>query len=500
MFVVTTVDRSLPMAREEDSWRWVVTIAAFLTQFIVCGITYSLGVFHVVFKDTFYESHFETSWVGSILLYVTALSSIMFRFVTSRFGSRVSVILGGLLASTGLGLCMLAQELFHLYLCFGLLTGLGFGLACSPSIVAVERYFVHGRSQALSVVVAGIGAGIITFPVLIRQLLIRFAWRGTMLILSGIALNLCVCGMVMKPLRHEKMIPLRSMLSCIPLQHPLFDGMCLANLFWSFGSTVIYMYLPSYAMAQGSTFEAAVFLVSTVGMASFASRAIFAFMGPNSTLDEVTSTLCSLGLGVVITGISPLLFKNYMGQVAYTLLFGFYSGFWTTFLSQASRELLGPRYVAMGNGYLSLMVALGALCGGPLTGLLLHHENDFKVAFYLGGACLLWSSVVMILLKLQRCQPRLEDFHPEKVSDESIKVKNFSGKGDDYHVPLILGEMKNGGGGSGNSVLMSSMAAGGDGVGRTSLTPRNGRAGGHTANSTAINSNDIVVDNVITCV
>ncbi|GFS23927.1 monocarboxylate transporter 12 [Elysia marginata] len=381
MFVVTTVDRSLPMAREEDSWRWVVTIAAFLTQFIVCGITYSLGVFHVVFKDTFYESHFETSWVGSILLYVTALSSIMFRFVTSRFGSRVSVILGGLLASTGLGLCMLAEELFHLYLCFGLLTGLGFGLACSPSIVAVERYFVHGRSQALSVVVAGIGAGIITFPVLIRQLLLMFAWRGTMLILSGIALNLCVCGMVMKPLRHEKM-------------------------------------------------------------------------------------------------------------VAYTLLFGFYSGFWTTFLSQASRELLGPRYIAMGNGYLSLMVALGALCGGPLTGLLLHHENDFKVAFYLGGACLLWSSVVMILLKLQRCQPRLEDFHPEKVTD--TKVKNLSGKGDDYHVPLILGEMKNGGGGSGSSVLMSTVGSG-EGVGGTTLTPRNGRAGSHSAGPTAINSNDIVV-------
>ena len=75
MFVVTTVNRSVPMAREADSWRWVVAIAAFLTQFIVCGITYSLGVFHVVFRDTFYESHFETSWVGSILLYVTALSS-----------------------------------------------------------------------------------------------------------------------------------------------------------------------------------------------------------------------------------------------------------------------------------------------------------------------------------------------------------------------------------------------------------------------------------------
>ena len=76
MFVVTRIDGSSPMSRkEEDGWRWAVVIAAFFTQFIVCGITYSIGVFHVIFKDIFYESHFDTSWIGSVLLYVTALSS-----------------------------------------------------------------------------------------------------------------------------------------------------------------------------------------------------------------------------------------------------------------------------------------------------------------------------------------------------------------------------------------------------------------------------------------
>lgn len=255
----------------------------------------------------------------------------------------------------------------YIYVCF-VFVGLGFGLACSPSFIAVERYFIHGRFQALSIVVSGIGAGIITFPMLIRHLLIQFAWRGTMLILAGIALNLCVCGMVMKPAQNEKEMKLMPMLSCFPLRHPLFIGLCFANLFWSFGSTVIYMYLPSYSMAQGTSFETSVFLVSCVGISSFASRLIFACMGPGSTLDDVTSSLCSVGLGVVVTGVCPLLFDDFTGQVGYTILFGFYSGFWTTFLSQVSREMLGPEYIAMGNGYLSFMVALGALTGGPVTG------------------------------------------------------------------------------------------------------------------------------------
>lgn len=259
--------------------------------------------------------------------------------------------------------------------CFCLCSpGLGFGLACSPSIVAVERYFVHGRFRALSAVVAGIGAGIITFPMLIRFLVDYFAWRGAMLILAGIALNLCVCGAIMKPTGHEREMKLQPMLSCFPLQHPLFLGMCFANMFWSFGSTIIYMYLPSYAIAEGTSFETSVFLMSCVGISSFASRMMFAVMGPSSTLDDVTSTVCSFGLGVVITGICPLLFEDFAGQVGYTILFGFYSGFWTTFLSQVSRELLGPEYIAVGNGYLSFMVAIGALTGGPLSGRS-HHQH-----------------------------------------------------------------------------------------------------------------------------
>ena len=50
-------------------------------------------------------------------------SGVMLRFVTSYWGSRVSVMLGGVLASAGLALCMLVQELYQLYLAFGLLVG-----------------------------------------------------------------------------------------------------------------------------------------------------------------------------------------------------------------------------------------------------------------------------------------------------------------------------------------------------------------------------------------
>ena len=68
------LDKIMAMS-EESNYKWVVVVAAFFTQFIVCGITYSIGVFQIVFQTIFDHDHFDTSWVGSILLYTTALTS-----------------------------------------------------------------------------------------------------------------------------------------------------------------------------------------------------------------------------------------------------------------------------------------------------------------------------------------------------------------------------------------------------------------------------------------
>ena len=249
-----------------------------------------------------------------------------------------------------------------------ILSGIGFGLACSPSIMIIEQHFMKKRFQAVSFAVGGVGAGIIAFPFIIQHLLVYYAWRGTLLILAGFAFNLCACGAIMFPVAKHREVRLMPLLSCLPLRNPIFHGMCISNFFWSFGSTIVYMYLPAYAIQKDTDLENSMLLVACVGIASFTSRTLFAFMGRKSALDDVTAILCSVCLGLVITGISPMMFDKYAGQIGFTLIFGFYSGYWMTFLSQVSRELVGPEYIAMGNGYLCFMIAVGGLLGGPCAG------------------------------------------------------------------------------------------------------------------------------------
>lgn len=425
----------------EDGSRWIIVIGSFFVQFIVCGITYSLGIFQVVFQDVFSEDHFDTSWAGSILLYVTALSSVVFRCLMSKFGSRVCVMLGGLVAAGGLASSVFVSNVFELYLTYGLMTGVGFGLACTPSIMIIEQHFHRKRFRAVSIAVGGVSTGIIAFPFVIKHLLEYYAWRGTLLILAGFAFNICVCGALMFPARKAKEVRLMPLLSCFPLRNPIFHGMCISNFFWSFGSTIIYMYMPSYAIHQNTDLEKSFLLVACIGMASFTSRSIFAFMGRKSALDHVTAVLCSVTLGVVLTGVSHMLFERYSGQIAFTLIFGFYSGYWMTFLSQISRELVGPEYIAMGNGYLCFMIAVGSLLGGPCAGILIREEKEFRYAFYLAGASLIWSNVILLLFKFKRCGPLPSTdgaCGPSKaplLDDSYEPVKVQSSKGD--HVLVI---------------------------------------------------------------
>ena len=79
------------------------------------------------------------------------------------------------------------------------LTGVGSSLAYSPSIVAVGRYFVKKRTFAVGVCFAGSSVGAFVLPPLVRLALTRYGLHGALLIMAGVSFNLCLCGMLFRP-------------------------------------------------------------------------------------------------------------------------------------------------------------------------------------------------------------------------------------------------------------------------------------------------------------
>lgn len=206
----------------DGGWGWVVVFASFMVNLIADGITFSFGVIYVEFLNYFGEGKTEaktnishektltfisldtgkakTAWIGSVFMAMPLLSGPVASFLTDRYGCRRVTIAGSILASLGFFISAFIETMEMLFLTFGILAGFGLSLCYVAAVVIVAYYFDKRRSFATGLSVCGSGIGTFIFAPLTQMLIAEYGWRGCTLILSGLFLNMCVCGMLMRDL------------------------------------------------------------------------------------------------------------------------------------------------------------------------------------------------------------------------------------------------------------------------------------------------------------
>lgn len=80
------------------------------------------------------------------------------------------------------------------------LAGIGGGLSTTPGIILVSQYFDKHRALANGICVSGTAAGSFVFPLLIELLVRDFGFHGTILLLGGCMLHVCVSATLYRPL------------------------------------------------------------------------------------------------------------------------------------------------------------------------------------------------------------------------------------------------------------------------------------------------------------
>ncbi|KAI3363383.1 hypothetical protein L3Q82_012004 [Scortum barcoo] len=226
----------------EGGWGWLVVAGCFLATICIRAVTRCVSMFFVEFQLHFEKDYSSTAWIHSLIDSTTMLCAPLGGFLANRLSCRVTVMLGGLLSSAGLVLSSFASSLEHLYICLGILTGLGFALSFTPAIAMVGRYFNERKALAYGIALSGsdiftylllcflsvlkflylcfsstlltlfhpikssftssAGTGIGTFILApaVQLFIKHYSWRGALLILGGFVSNLFVCGAVMRPL------------------------------------------------------------------------------------------------------------------------------------------------------------------------------------------------------------------------------------------------------------------------------------------------------------
>jgi MFS family permease len=166
---------------------WFVLVGIMLSIFTVVGSFFnSFGVFMPVICADFGWSRSVVSLGMSLGLVCFGLPGPLWGFLSTKFGPRVNIIVGNLLAAAGLAGMSLVQEVWHIYLCY-IITGLGAGLGgYVPATTVLTTWFNRKRPLVMGMFMACAGLGGFVFPPLTTFLISSVGWRTSWLVLAGL--------------------------------------------------------------------------------------------------------------------------------------------------------------------------------------------------------------------------------------------------------------------------------------------------------------------------
>jgi sugar phosphate permease len=172
---------------------WVVVGVTALTLLISAGVRSAPGVFLTSLQDDMGWSLAAISFAVSIGLLLFGLVGPLTGWLVQRFGPRL-VMLGGIaLIGTSMIVSARMTALWQLNLFWGALSGIGTGIAGSVlGATVASRWFVARRGLVIGIFGAATSAGQLIFVPLLAWGEGMIGWRGSMMVLAGIAALLLV--------------------------------------------------------------------------------------------------------------------------------------------------------------------------------------------------------------------------------------------------------------------------------------------------------------------
>ncbi len=162
---------------------------------LALGTLYGWSVFVAPLEARFGWKRADTSMVFTIAVIVFALSFVVAGRIQDRYGPLVCSLIGGTLVSLGFFLCAYTESLEYLFVCFGVIGGLGNGFGYATPIPVMAKWFPDKRGLAVGIAVGGYGAGSAIFgPLSQLKLIPAYGLPATFQILGAIFFVMTMVG------------------------------------------------------------------------------------------------------------------------------------------------------------------------------------------------------------------------------------------------------------------------------------------------------------------
>uniref|UniRef100_A0A8C6K433 Uncharacterized protein n=1 Tax=Melopsittacus undulatus TaxID=13146 RepID=A0A8C6K433_MELUD len=343
----------------DGGYGWVVVASAFMVMGLTVAVLKTFGLLFVEIQQHFDEHASTTSWITSVTITVFHLGAPVASSLCARYTHRAVVITGGFLAFSGMTLGFLGLNMVWMYATTGFLQGM--------TLCIVSHYFSKKRALASAIASAGECVFAFMFGPLFQWLISQYGWKGALLIIGGIQLNICVCGVLMRPLANKE--------DKSPTTHKTFNWMLLRQpefvLYAVFGIlAAMSFFVPplflvplSYSLGIDDSWTAS--LLSILAMVDFAGRLLcgwYANLHVTKTVHLLTVTITLISTSLMLLPLA----NSYLSLAIFTGLYGFFFGTTVAIHITVLADVVGMPDFDSALGLFMLIRSTGGFVGPPL--------------------------------------------------------------------------------------------------------------------------------------
>ena len=404
--------RQFPGAEPRFFYGYIVVAVAWCIMAVFLGTRSAFGVFFKPLLAEFGWTRAMTSGAFSLSMTMDGLLGIVMGGLTDRLGPRIVLTLCG--ALLGLGYLLMSQigAVWQLYLCYGLVIGIGMSGVWVPLLSTVARWFVARRSMMTGIVLTGTGIGSLIAPPVANWLISTYDWRISYIVMGSLALVVII--LAAQFLRRDPaqvgQVPYGENREVEPGLNLGAQGFSLKEAvytrqFWVFFAMLICMgycllsvsvHIAPHTTDLGISAASAANILASVGGVGIIGRIVLGGAGDrigNRQVFIIGFILISAALFWLVPGTE--LWMLYL----FAVVFGLAAGGCATAESPLVAGFFGLRSLGLIYGVAGLGFTIGAAVGPLLTGYIFDVTGSYQSAFLVCAAIGILGLVLTTLLR-----------------------------------------------------------------------------------------------------
>ena len=329
--------------------------------------------------------------------------------LTDKLGGKWMLSVSGF--SLGLGYLLMSQAstIWHLYVCYGVLTAMGLAFYWVPVISIVPRWFVKNRALMMGIVASGIGFGQLIYAPAVNWLISSYGWRSSSLIVGGASMGIIIiCAHFIK--REQKQMGLLprgeskteqvaetwgfSLRQAVRTKQ--FWVFCMIAFSWISCLWIVLVHGVIHAIGLGMSPASAANIIAIIGITGIVGRLVLGRLA-----DVIGMKLVVVfSFGLMLIAFLCLLASELWLIYLFAALYGVSYGAFEILQSPIIAKLFGLRSLGTIIGVAMGIGGIGVVLGPVAAGYIYDVSGSYQVAFLICAIMAIIGAIFSTLLPL----------------------------------------------------------------------------------------------------